>query len=74
METKVLSLTLRDLLLRFITEKELDKIDILDLSPDFILECCRETPGIENASYDKEVETFSVSGKKGTLEFKIRAS
>jgi len=67
----ITSVSLYDLLSNFITAEELEKIDFLDLSPEFILKCFRKTPGILQAAYlgggNFEIE----SATAGKFEIKI---
>lgn len=64
-------ISLKDLLSNFMTEKELNEVDFLNLSPEFILECCLETPGVQQARYLGGGK-FVMKTEAGKLEFEVK--
>ena len=67
---EVMSLSLYDLLSNFMTAEELNNLRTIDLSPEFILECCMESPGVQGAKYLVD-GNFEVDSTAGVIRFKI---
>lgn len=50
-DSNTISISFLDMLSNFMTEEEIANINAIDITPEYIIECFRETPGITQATY-----------------------